>query len=363
MSTPQYNRVIRKLVVGFGNLFNEISLVRYNPNLSEAERFLIPIAYATKERYVMRLEEDYTLDKKVQVALPRLSFEMTGLSYDSTRKQNTNIKNFAQTSTGVVAQYNPVPYNFDFSLYLYVRNIEDATQVLEHIIPYFTPDYTIKLNLIPEMGIVKEIPVILNNTQHEIIYEGDRDQETRMIIWTLNFTVKGFIFGKTSSTGIIQTSITNILNNISADDVVAFNMSAAGVGSYQAGETVYQGYTAASPTASGKVISWNNNILRLTNINGNFISSQPIYGVNNNASYTFTSYQIQPQKYAQIIAVTNPTDANANSYYTYTNVIQETPNISSSVITSANFSGDLQGNIFGVDDMQTQLENPIDLGS
>ena len=189
MSTPQYNRVIRKIVVGFGNLFNEINLVKYNPDASEAERFLIPIAYATKERYVMRLEDDLDLDKKVQVALPRLSFEMTGLSYDSSRKQNTNIKNFAQTSAGVVAQYNPVPYNFDFSLYLYVRNIEDATQVLEHIIPYFTPDYTIKLNLIPEMGIVKEIPVILNRTQHEILYEGDRDQQTRMIIWTLNFTV------------------------------------------------------------------------------------------------------------------------------------------------------------------------------
>ena len=363
MSTPQYNRVIRKLVVGFGNLFNEISLVRYNPDLSEAERFLIPIAYATKERYVMRLEEDYTLDKKVQVALPRLSFEMTGLSYDSSRKQNTNIKNFAQTSTGVVAQYNPVPYNFDFSLYLYVRNIEDATQVLEHIIPYFTPDYTIKLNLIPEMGIVKEIPVILNTTSHEILYEGDRDQETRMIIWTLNFTVKGFIFGKSSTTGIINTSITNILNDIGTDDVVAFNMSDTGVGSYQAGETVYQGYTASTPVASAKVISWNNNILRLTNINGNFISSQPIYGVNNNASYTFTSYQIQPQKYAQIIAVTNPTDANANSYYTYTNVIQETPNISPSVITNTNLSGDMQGNIFGVDDLSTQLQNPIDLGS
>jgi hypothetical protein len=362
MSTPQYNRVIRKLVVGFGNLFNEISLVRYNPDLSEAERFLIPIAYATKERYVMRLEDDYTLDKKVQVALPRLSFEMTGLSYDSSRKQNTNIKNFAGTSTGVVAQYNPVPYNFDFSLYLYVRNIEDATQVLEHIIPYFTPDYTIKLNLIPEMGIVKEIPVILNTTSHEILYEGDRDQETRMIIWTLNFTVKGFIFGKSSTTGIIKTSITNILNDIGPDDVVAFNMSAAGVGSYQAGETVYQGYTAVSPTASGKVISWNNNILRLTNINGNFISSQPVYGVNNNASYTFLSYQIQPQKYAQIISVTNPTDANGNVSYTYTNVIQETPN-TTSVITSANFSGDLQSNIFGSDDLSNQLENPIDLGS
>jgi hypothetical protein len=212
------------------------------------------------------------------------------------------------------------------------------------------------------MGIVKEIPVILNNTSHEIIYEGDRDQETRMIIWTLNFTVKGFIFGKTSSTGIIQTSITNILNNIGVDDVVAFNMSTTGVGSYQAGETVYQGYTASTAVATGKVISWSNNILKLTNINGNFVSSQPIYGINNNASYTFLSYQIQPQKYAQIISVTNPTDANANSSYTYTNVIQETPN-TTSVITSTNFSGDLQGNIFGVDDLSTQLENPIDLGS
>jgi hypothetical protein len=210
------------------------------------------------------------------------------------------------------------------------------------------------------MGIVKEIPVILNTTSHEILYEGDRDQETRMIIWTLNFTVKGFIFGKSSTTGIIKTSITNILNDIGPDDVVTFNMSATGVGSYQAGEVVYQGYTAVSPTASGKVISWSNNILRLTNINGNFVSSQPVYGVNNNASYKFLSYQIQPQKYAQIISVTNPTDANGNVSYTYTNVIQETPN-TTSVITSANFSGDLQSNIFGSDDLSNQLENPIDL--
>ena len=107
MAAIQYNRVIRKLVVGFGNLFNNITLVRYNPDASEAERFLIPIAYATKERYVMRIEDDYSLDKKIQVALPRMSFEMTGMSYDSSRKQNTNVKNFAQTSSGVASQYNP----------------------------------------------------------------------------------------------------------------------------------------------------------------------------------------------------------------------------------------------------------------
>jgi len=323
MSTPQYNRVIRKLVVGFGNLFNDITLVRFNPDQSEAERFIIPIAYATKERYVMRLEDDLALDKKIQVALPRLSFEMTGLTYDATRKQNTNIKNFAQTSTGVVAQYNPVPYNFDFSLYLYVRNIEDATQVLEHIIPYFTPDYTIKLNLIPEMGIVKEIPIILNNTSHEIIYEGNRDQETRMIIWTLNFTAKGFIFGKSSTSNIIKTSITNILNDIGPDDIVAFNMTTPGIGTYQIGEPVYQGYTYANALATAKVVSWNNNILRLTNINGNFVSSQPIYSVNNGASYTFSSYQITPKKYASVTITSDPISANANSNYTYTTTITE----------------------------------------
>ena len=142
MANPTYNRIIRKLVVGFGNLFNDITLVRYNPDNSEAERMLIPIAYAAKEDYVLRLQSDYNLEKKVQLTLPRLSFEMTGMTYDASRKQNTNIKNFAQTPSGIQSQYNPVPYDFDFSLYLYVRNIEDGTQVIEHILPFFTPDYT-----------------------------------------------------------------------------------------------------------------------------------------------------------------------------------------------------------------------------
>ena len=185
MAAITYNRVIRKLVVAFGKLFDDITLVRYNPDLSEAERFLVPLVYATKELYVKRLEDDPGLDKKVQVTLPRMSFEMNGLSYDQSRKLNTNIKNFArQANAAVVSQYNPVPYNFDFNLYIYVRNIEDGTQILEHIMPFFAPDYTVKLNLIPEMGIVKEVPIVLNSATSEIEYEGGADSETRMIIWT-----------------------------------------------------------------------------------------------------------------------------------------------------------------------------------
>jgi len=325
MSNIAYNRVIRKLVIGFGNLFKNITLVRYNPDLSEAQRFLVPLVYATKEYYVRRLEDDPNLDKKVQTTLPRMSFEMSGLNYDTTRKQNTNVKSFAKTSTGTIAQYNPVPYNFDFNLYIYVRNIEDGTQIIEHILPFFTPDYTVKLNLIPEMGIVKEVPVILNSSSHEIEYEGNKETETRMVIWTLNFTVKGFIFGKTSATSLIKNSITNILGNITTNDLVQFEMSNSGIGTYQEGEIVYQGYSASNSQATGKVVYWNNNTLHLTNINGNFVSDVPIIGVVSNSNYTFVNYQVLPQALASIDIKPNPLSANATNNYTYTTTITEFP--------------------------------------
>jgi hypothetical protein len=327
MANTFYWRIIRKLVVGFGNLFDNITLVRYNPDNTEAERFIVPVAYAAKELYVQRIQGDPNLDKKVQMTLPRMSFEMVGLSYDASRKQNTNFKSFVQTNNGIKSQYNPVPYNFDFNLYLYVRNIEDGTQIIEHILPYFTPDYTIKLNLVPEMGVVKEVPIVLNSTNHETTYEGPRDSDPRMIIWTLNFTVKGYVFGPTSTAGLITTSITNILNDVTADTNVAFNVNSGGVGEYQVGETVYQGYTVINSTASGKVVSFNNNQLTLTNINGNFVSNQPIYGATTNSNYTFNSYQVVTGTLAQIVIKPNPTTANANSAYTYTVKVSEIPNI------------------------------------
>jgi pSer/pThr/pTyr-binding forkhead associated (FHA) protein len=303
MST--YNRVIRKLVVGFGNLFDNITLYRFKSDLTESERFVVPIAYASKERYVMRLEEDLNLDKKVQLTLPRMSFEMAGLSYDSSRKQNTNIKNFSGTPpSGILSQYNPVPYNFNFNLYIYVRNIEDGTQIIEHILPFFTPDYTIKLNLIPEMGIIKEIPVILNSTSHEITYEGGRDNETRMIIWTLNFTVKGFIFGKVTETSVINRAFVSVYNLVSQEETIEFYMNLdSGYGTYKVGEKVYQGYTPEDATATGMVVQFTDNVLRLKELTGNFVSDKPIYGINTLANYNFTSYNLNPLKFVEVDSV------------------------------------------------------------
>jgi len=362
MANTFYNRALRKYVIGFGNLFNEITLVRYNPDFSEAQRMIVPIIYAPKETYVTRLETDPNLNKKTQITLPRMSFELMGFNYDTTRKLNTNIKNFAQTSTGLVSQYNPVPYNFDFNLYLYVRNIEDGAQIIEHVLSYFTPDYTMKLNMIPEMGIVKEVPVVLNSTSQDIDYEGNYERDTRVIIWTLNFTVKGHIFGKITDTGgSITHSITSIYNQITEEDIVQFTVNPnSGVGIYQIGETVYQGYSAPLAIATGKVVSFNNNILQLKNINGNFVSNLPIQSTSGSANYVFTSFAPVAQKLAQIDTTPTPTDANVTTPYIAVTQISETPFIVEGLDLPIDFAGDAMLQL-GEDDLQTLQQNPTDL--
>jgi hypothetical protein len=362
MANTFYNRALRKYVIGFGNLFNEITLVRYNPDYSEAQRMIVPIVYAPKEDYVTRIETDPHLDKKTQITLPRMSFELLGFNYDASRKQNTNTRQFAQTSQGLVAQYNPVPYNFDFNLYLYVRNIEDGTQIIEHILSYFTPDYTMKLNMIPEMGIVKEIPVILNSTAQDIDYEGNFERDTRVIIWTLAFTVKGYIFGKVSDTGgPITHSITSIYNQITEDDVIQFTMNPnSGIGTYQIGETVYQGYSAPLAIASGKVIAFNNNLLQLSNINGNFVSNLPIQSSSSSTAYTFTAFAPVAQKLVQIDTTPMPTDANVTTPYVAITQISEAPFIEEGLILPPDFVGDLTEQV-GRDDLQLEQEKPTDL--
>jgi len=362
MANIFYNRALRKYVIGFGNLFNDITLVRYNPDYSEAQRMIVPIVYAPKEDYVARLETDPNLDKKTQITLPRMSFELLGFNYDASRKQNTNTRQFAQTSQGLVAQYNPVPYNFDFNLYLYVRNIEDGTQIIEHILSYFTPDYTMKLNMIPEMGIVKNIPVVLNSTAQDIDYEGNFERDTRVIIWTLAFTVKGYIFGKISDTGgPITHSITSIYNQITEDDVIQFTMNPnSGVGTYQIGETVYQGFSAPLAIATGKVVSFNNNILQLRNINGNFVSNLPIQSTSSSTNYTFTSFNPVAQKLVQIDTTPMPTDANVTTPYVVTTQISEAPYIDEDNILPIDFAGDALDQV-GRDDLHIEQENPTDL--
>jgi hypothetical protein len=283
------------MVIAFGNLFNEIKLSRYDTNGAELESFLVPIVYGGKEKYVSRLEGDPNLDKKVQVTLPILSFELINMSYDATRKLNTNFKNTLASNSTALAVYNPVPFDFEFQLFAYVRNIEDGAQIVEKILPYFTPDYTISVNLIPEMGITKQLPIILKDVTQDIDYEGDYNSKVRTVIWTLNFTVKGYLYGPVTEPKIIRSSITNIIETGELhDSKIAATMNTGGWGIYKFGETVYQGYSYETATATGIVNDWNSSLRKLTINNpiGNFVSNTKVIGVSTNATWTPNNFTV-----------------------------------------------------------------------
>jgi hypothetical protein len=325
-----YHRIIRKVVIAFGDLFNGIKLSRYDSNGVEQENFLVPIVYGGKEKYVSRLEGDPDLDKKVQITLPIMSFEMTNMSYDAGRKLNTNkkITSYSGDTDTSLAVYNPVPFDFDFSLVAYVRNIEDGAQLMEKILPYFTPDYTVNVNLIPEMGIVKQLPVILKSVSNENDYEGDYNSKIRSVIWTLNFTVKGYLYGPVVEPKIAKTTITNIYD----DRSMFYNgttavMNVGGLGIYQTGETVYQGYAYDMATATAKVSSWypDTKRLQLTGLNGHFVTGTPIKGLTTNANWTPYSFVETPTNVVTIQVQQNPFDVVLPNNYTYSVTTTEFP--------------------------------------
>jgi hypothetical protein len=165
----------------------------------------VPLSYAPKEKMLTRFENDPNIDRETAVLLPRMSFEMSSVSYDSSRKLNTLGKVVVKDvdSKKLKYQYNPVPYNFDFTLYVYVKNAEDATKIIEQILPFFTPEWTSSVSLIPEMNVTMDIPVTLNNISIEDTYEGDF-KTRRALIWTLNFTLKGYIYGPVKKNAVIK---------------------------------------------------------------------------------------------------------------------------------------------------------------
>lgn len=325
-----YHRTIRKVVVAFGNLFNNISLSRYDSTGKELEKFLVPIVYGGKEKYVSRLEGDPNLDKKVQVTLPIMSFEMKDMKYDAGRKLNTLQKNTYTSAdpSKKLSVYNPVPFDFDFELSAYVRNIEDGAQLMEKILPFFTPDYTLSVNLVPEMGIIKQLPIILNDVSHEIDYEGEYDSKVRSVIWTLRFTVKGYLYGPVSEPKIIRTSITNIIDDDRLTDRKFELHMTGGVGSYKVGEDVYQGYSYDTQISSAHVVDWNPTTSKLTirDLTGHFVTGQVLRGVETNASWVANTINYLPTTLATIVVTPNPTDVVLPNNYTYSTAITEYPN-------------------------------------
>lgn len=207
MFTPFYFSLIRKYVILVGTLFNNIRITRTNSSGDVTSLLKVPITYAPKDKMLARVLQDPGIDRPTATApLPMISFEMGRMNYDGARKLPTTgriaVKN-ASNADKFKYQYNPVPYNIDFKVYIYAKQTEDATKIVEQILPYFTPDWTTTVNLISEVEVTMDIPVILNNISYTDNYDGSY-KDRRAIIWELDLTLKGYLYGPVKSGGIIK---------------------------------------------------------------------------------------------------------------------------------------------------------------
>lgn len=216
-----YHGHIRKYVILFGTLFNDLYINREDADGDQISSIKIPITYAPKDKLITRNVQDPDLRKPFSVVLPRVSFEMTSINYSPTRKLSTVKKGFVVQdpldNNRLKYAYNPVPYDFNFSLYIAVKNTEDGTRILEQILPFFTPEWTATINLIPELDIKLDIPTTLLNVTSEDIYEGNYS-ERRALVWTLDFTMKGYVFGPVKKSEVITLANVNFFTSNNANE-------------------------------------------------------------------------------------------------------------------------------------------------
>jgi len=211
-----YHSTIRKAVISFGNLFNNMYIDRRNENDEVIQTIKVPLSYAPRQKFLARLEAvpDTDVKKDVQVILPRMGFEMLSIGYDPNRRvsyiqQNRKISGNSNTAD---TQYAPSPYNVDVALYVYAKNQDDGLQIIEQILPYFNPDFNLSITAIPELNVQNDLPIILENISYDDQYEGDF-YTRRMIMWTLMFTLKLNFYGPITKQGLINFAKVNFFND------------------------------------------------------------------------------------------------------------------------------------------------------
>lgn len=329
-----YHRGIRKNVVVFGNLFNDIQLVRYEKGTyTETERFRVPIVYAGKENFVSRIFRDPDILKEIQVKLPRMSFEIYDIQYDVSRKLSNYNSQFSNlSSTGVKRLAQGTPYDIGFELNIYVRNVEDGTQIVEQILPFFNPDYTVTMNLIDGLDVKRDVPVILNSVTYAPSYEGDGDT-ARMLIWTLRFTMKTWFFGNIADSSLIRKATANIYNQVDGTLEYKSLQLANTNGTFKFGEIVYQGNKFNESGVRAEVYDYDttNGILVIKNLTDVFDINVKITGAETGATAIPTNQFNAPNQLVNIVVTPDPVNVSPEDDYGFTVEINELPIIPNTV--------------------------------
>ena len=195
LGTYYYHEIIRKTIIGFGTLFNDINIKHKNSSDAVISEMKVPLAYGPTQKFLAKLEQQADLNKPVQITLPRMSFEMTSVDYDPTRKTGvTQTFKAVDGNSNMKKVFMPVPYNIGFELSILSKLNDDALQIVEQILPYFQPAFNITIDLVESIGEKRDIPVILNSVSMQDDYEGDFSTR-RALIYRLQFTAKTYLFG------------------------------------------------------------------------------------------------------------------------------------------------------------------------
>tara|TARA_A100001035_G_scaffold40359_1_gene27674 strand:- start:342 stop:1187 length:846 start_codon:yes stop_codon:yes gene_type:complete len=206
LGTYYYHEIIRKTIIGFGTLFNDIHIRHAGEGGTNHSEIKVPLAYGPSQKFLARIQQQADLNKAVQITMPRMSFEMTNISYDATRKSSL-VQTFKACSDGSKAKkvFMPVPYNIGFELNILSKLNDDSLQILEQILPYFQPHFNLTIDLVDSIGEKRDIPIILESIGFQDDYEGNFDTR-RALIHTLQFTAKTYLFGPVADTsdGLIR---------------------------------------------------------------------------------------------------------------------------------------------------------------
>ena len=216
-----YHKQIRNTVIAFGTIFNNINIKRLDSSGNPLQSLKVPLSYSPKEKFIARLDQQASLtgtDSSVAITLPRMAFDINGYSYDPTRKLNKNQKRGVVTTnadtTKLNTQYSPVPYDVSIELNVFTANSDDGLQIIEQILPYFQPDYTVTMIENSVMDSKRDIPFILESVNYEDSYAGSLT-DTRRITYSLSFTAKIYLYGPISTSAIIKTVSADLYDNTS----------------------------------------------------------------------------------------------------------------------------------------------------
>jgi hypothetical protein len=224
LSIPFYHSLLKKYVIIFGSLFNNIRIEKLDSNGNVLQTLKVPIAYGPREKFLARVESNPSGNEKNSVILPRMGFEITNITYANERKlqtiQTVKSNNNINGNNVYKKAYTPVPYDINFALHIMVKQTDDGTRIIEQILPYFTPEWTISAKLLSDFDQYTDIPIVIGPIQIDDAYEGGFT-ERRSLTYTINFTMKAYLYGPISQQKIIKFTDVNLINPVSIDQLNA----------------------------------------------------------------------------------------------------------------------------------------------